>query len=686
MNPLSTPVIRLIRCFFILTWMLLPALSGYGQQNDPLREQRMEELSESLAASAETSAESSLLLEDLGYYAEHPVFINRATEEELLHLNLFNFRQIQTILTYRERYGKILSLTELAVLEGFNPEQLQKIAPFVRFDLGVDSVRMKKERVLHHTLLARIKGSLPVASGYLSKKEKPPVYGGAPYGYFFRYRGGAGRRWEMGLTAENDAGEDFFRKSNRYGFDFLSGFLSWNGRGFVRKIVAGDYHLRFGQGISLWSGGGVSYVSDLASLMRTAEGIRPYSSSDENQFFRGCAVQLGGKAVKFSFFYSGKHRDANLKTDSLGGLQISSFRQDGLHRTRSELEDERNINEKMFGGYGDFRFGKWRVGALAAWQRFDFPVTKGTLPYKAYSFEGESNWNAGVDYQAVFNRFSLFGETGWSRNLKPATLHGLIWFPHPQFSLSLQYRYYDPAFQSFYSGAFAEGSGVRNERGFYAAVEYHPVSRVKLGAQADFYYHPWLTYQTLAPIHGRALAFQVEVTPQSNLLLYLHGRFVAKPQKITGVPEQTTEATAKWRLHADWKVSPRVQLRSRLECVGYRFGEKRERGYLAFQDLVYTPSLSLKCWMRMAYYHTDGYDSRVYSYENDLLYYFAIPEFHGKGVRTYLNLKWLPFNSLTLYLKAGFTLRDGADSMGSGYDTTDGNHRFDWRGQLCLRF
>ena len=88
----------------------------------------------------------------------------------------------------------------------------------------------------------------------------------------------------------------------------------------------------------------------------------------------------------------------------------------------------------------------------------------------------------------------------------------------------------------------------------------------------------------------------------------------------------------------------------------------------------------------MAFYKSDGYNSRVYSYENDLLYYFAIPEFHGTGVRSYLNLKWQTGKSVSIYLKGGYTLREGATSLGSGNDASAGNHRVELRGQVFLKF
>ena len=680
---------NLIRFICLVALMLNFVTSGYGQQTNLRKEQQMEELVESLVSSEDATAESSLLLDDLSYYVTHPIYLNKATEDELLRLNLFNFKQVRMIMDYREKYGRIITLKELSVIGGFSDELLQKIEPFVRFDQERDSLQKRKDNAINQSLLTRIKGSFPIAVGYLSTKDKPPAYGGKPYSYFTRYRAEVGNWLEVGLTAENDAGEDFFRKSNKYCFDFLSGYLSWNGKNVIRKVVLGDYHLRFGQGVNLWSGGGVSYASDLSSMMRSGEGIRPYSSSDENQFFRGAAVQFDFEPLKLSLFFSDKRKDANVETDTLGSSFITSFRLDGLHRTLPELADEKNVNERMAGVYSDFRFYNWRFGILADWQKFGLPVSKGDAPYKSKSFEGDVNFNLGIDYHLILNQVSFFGEIGLSQNLKPAVVNGMIWKAHPQFSISMLYRHYDPAFHSFNPGAFAEGSGGRNEEGFYTAFEFYPLSKVKIGGQADLFYFPWMTYQTITPARAHAMAFQTEIALRPNLMIYLHARFVTKPQKTsgtTGVPEQWDESTSKWRLHADWKINDRIQLRSRLEYVAYRYNDKKESGFLVFQDLIYTASSNLKSWLRLTLYNTDGYNSRVYSYENDLLYYFAIPEFHGKGVRSYLNLKWQPVRMLTFYLKAGYTLREGATSMGSGNDASPGNHRFDVRGQVYLKF
>src|SRR5665647_1378511 len=222
---------------FIVAFFLLAA-SGYGQQTDLRKEQQMEELVESLSAS-EDGSESSLLLEDISYYAGHPIYINRASEEELLRLNFLNFRQVRSILAYRQKYGQILTLKELTVMGSFSRELLQKMEPFVRFNQETDSLQKKWDRVVHQSMLTRIKTSYPIPVGFSSKNDKPPAYPGSSYSCFSRYRAEVGKWLELGITAENDAGEDFFKRSNKQGFDFLSGFVCLDGKGLIRRVVLG---------------------------------------------------------------------------------------------------------------------------------------------------------------------------------------------------------------------------------------------------------------------------------------------------------------------------------------------------------------------------------------------------------------------------------------------------------------
>ncbi len=354
----------------------------------------------------------------------------------------------------------------------------------------------------------------------------------------------------------------------------------------------------------------------------------------------------------------------------------------------SETEDEKSVNEQLAGGYGELRFNKFRLGALVAYQQFGLPMSTGTSLYKAKSFTGRDNYNFGIDYQLALTRIQFFGEAGLSKNGKLGIVQGLVWHLHPQFSWSAYFRYFDPGFHTFYGSSLAEGSGNHNETGFYTGVMIIPVPRVKISGYFDIYHFPWVTYTTVAPSTGSDFMTQIDLSLSRKLSLYLKGRYESKPQKLTtnGVAADYNENTTKLRFHAEYIAGAKITLRSRFEYAGYAFNRLHEKGFLAFQDILYAPFRQLKMWFRYAFFNTDGYNSRIYTFENDLLYSFSIPEFHGTGQRIYLNLKWNPTAKITAYLKAGYTLHQGVTAWGSGNDITPGNNRTEIRGLLYFRF
>ena len=60
--------------------------------------------------------------------------------------------------------------------------------------------------------------------------ELSEKYYGAPYRVMIKYRYHYQQFIRFGLTMEKDAGENFFRGSNPYGFDFYSGYLEVKSR------------------------------------------------------------------------------------------------------------------------------------------------------------------------------------------------------------------------------------------------------------------------------------------------------------------------------------------------------------------------------------------------------------------------------------------------------------------------
>jgi hypothetical protein len=540
-------------------------------------------------------------------------------------------------------------------------------------------------------MMVRAKTSFPQAKGYSSATEgKGTAYSGMPVSFYSRYHLEIPGKFEIGFIADNDAGEEFFRGSNKIGFDYYTGFISWKGRGIIRQVIVGDFLLGFGQGVNYWTGYGLGKSGNVLGIMKSGRGIRPCTSTDENRFFRGISTTLGYGPFKLALFYSNKNRDANIVSDSVADYQyFTSLQTSGYHRTMSEIEDEKSINEQVFGGYSELRFRKFRVGVLFAYQQFSLPMNTGTSPYKAKCFSGSGNFNLGADYQLALPNIQFFGETGLSKNLKPAGVQGFVWRAHPQVSWAVYYRYFDPGFHTFYGSSLSESSGNCNETGLYTGLMLYPLPKVKVSCYVDIYHFPWLTYSTMAPESGSDYMAQIDLTLSRKFSLYLKAKFESKPQKInvgTGVAADYDEMTTKLRVQTGYVFSNKLTLRSRFEYSGYSFNNMKENGFLLFQDFIYAPIRQLNLCIRYAWFNTDGYNSRIYTYENDLLYSFSIPEFHGTGHRIYLNLKWAPASRITAYLKAACTIHEGVSSWGSGNDITSGNNRIELRGQLYFRF
>ena len=678
------------RSKYLLLPMLMLFLQGFPQNKEDQKENQIEQVIESIAESDEVDISNSVALEDISKNAEHPVNINMASEEELERLNMLDFRQIKNIIDYRKQYGFFVSFYELAAVEGMTPEVIDALTPFIIFSVPNDSISHSRKKVFQRVIM-RVKTSFPPAKGYSSDSEGiGAVYPGLPISIYSRYHLEIPGKFEFGFITDNDAGEDFFKGSNKSGFDYYSGFVSWKGTGFLRQVTVGDFLLRFGQGVNYWTGSGLGKSGNVLGIMKSGQGIRPYTSTDENRFFRGISTTLGSGPFKLMFFYSNKNRDANIISGSQSGDQyFTSLQTSGYHRTSSEIEDEKSVNEQVTGGYSELRFNKFRVGALFVYQQFGLPMDAGSSPYKARSFSGSENYNLGLDYQLALPAIHFFGEAGLSKSGKPGVVQGIVWHAHPQISWAVYYRHFDPGFHTFFGSSLSESTGNRNESGLYTGVMLYPLPKVKISCYVDIYHFPWLTYSTMSPGSGTDYMAQIDIALSQKLSLYLKGKYESKPQKLSGaagVAADYDEMTTKLRIHTEYALSEKFTLRSRFEYAGYSFNDLHEDGFLVFHDILYAPFRRLNLWFRYAYYNTDGYNSRIYTYENDLLYSFSIPEFHGKGHRIYLNLKFAPTYRITAYLKAGYTIHDGASSWGSGNDITTGDTRLELRGQLYFRF
>ncbi|MCZ4693249.1 hypothetical protein DWB61_06660 [Ancylomarina euxinus] len=676
----------------ILTIIFLVCTKLIGQ-NTASRNDIIEKMIENIAENSDENLDYTNLLEKFNELYDNPINLNNADKDDLEQLLLLSDYQIQNILDYRKENGLIYSFYELRLLDGFSYSILQKIIPFT--SLGIDSQKISiptKSRAKHF-ILAKTQRTLEQEEGYKTyyfEEDEPmvpknnPRYLGNEWKYYTRYKYSSPKKnIEFGFTAENDAGEPFFKGINTNGFDFYSAFVEYKGKGTIRQINIGDYHVKFGQGLSLWSGLGSGKSTFTTQNAKRLQGIKSYHSTDENLFFRGGAIQIQLlKNINLTAFASSKKRDASIENGF-----TKSIVNTGLHRSYSESEQKDKLDEKVWGSTLLFSLNNVEFGASFLKSQFSPELANNTDDfYKVYDFSGKENHNLSAYYETRYKKIHWYGEVGQSKSGGHAILQGMQLQAHPQLSLEVIYRNYDKDYQALYGNAFGEQSGTQNEEGIYFGAEFHPYPKWTVLAYYDLYEFPWLKYRVSSPTTGRDYLSQIEFNPNKRLSVYFRYKHEIKPENTNDEKIKTPIDISKkqYRLHLSAKLNENWEIRNRLELSEYK-KSKKENGYLLYQDLIYHHSqLPFTTSIRYALFDTDSFNTRIYAYENDILYAFSIPAYFNKGSRFYFNFRYKFNRSASLYIRYARTQYSNTKNIGSGKSEISGDTKSEIKLQLKL--
>jgi len=673
----------------ILTALLLVfSIAVSAQENDPQR--MLESIIESQLDNIDEETDASLIIEDLEKLLDKPININNCRATDLSKLYLLNPIMIERLLNYVQEFGPVYSIFELNTIDGFTPDLLRNIEPFIAFGPAPESQPPLKQQLKygHHEILTRSLGTVQTPRGYKTNDDGVTPYEGNRFRYYTRYRYEVSDRLSLGLTAEKDPGEAFFKGSNQRGFDFYSAHLSLQTNHTVEQFMVGDFSVRAGQGLVLWQGYSTGKSVDVLGLAKTGQGIRPYTSVSENSFFRGAASSLRFGKHKIILFASQRKADGNIETDENGKTYFTSLQTSGYHRTASENEDENAVKTRDAGAVFTFNFPNLKIGINGAYQDFDKPFIRSSQLYNQYRFSGTENYSGSIDYLFTKGKYQFFGEAAISKSKGIAYTQGAIARLNDQLSFSALYRHFDKNYHALWASAFSEGSTVSNESGLYVGTRVLPVKYLTLSAYVDFYRSPWTNYSTIGPSKGWDILAQADVRISQKFSFYLRYKNEEKDQKnksdllYINLPERTQ----KIRTHFDIRISEQLKSRTRLEYAHFEDATK-ENGYMVFQDLQYSPlNFPLNLSLRGAWFNTDSYNSRIYAYENDLLFTFAVPAYYDKGFRTYLNLKYQIAEQLELWCKIANTHWTNKETISSGYNEIEGSDKTELKIQLRLKF
>jgi hypothetical protein len=206
--------------------------------------------------------------------------------------------------------------------------------------------------------------------------------------------------------------------------------------------------------------------------------------------------------------------------------------------------------------------------------------------------------------------------------------------------LNILYRNYAPGFVSFHGNGPGNASSTSNEQGILGNFIFEAAKHLFISAGCDISNSPWLKYRCSFPSLAKKEEIRIKYLPLENLsfdLSYnfrysmldnLHENGIARVEEVK---TRTVKGQARFTLNnvtfalrADYKVAD----------------PSDSKGMLLLHDIIYRfRQVPVTLWFRYCIFNTDNWYSRLYTYENDLLYSFSIPALSGEGNRSYIMAK-----------------------------------------------
>jgi len=166
-------------CKKLIVLILFLGLYFRSEAQETAVQQTIEDILGSMGDELTDDADIQEMLDDLELLREKPLKINIATREELARLHLLSEIQIDALVAFRKKTGTIFSIYELSSVDGFTPDLLQRIEPFVSFELQEQ-----------HRVGKKAGGDLyfRTNSTFSSIPPSGPVQEGSPQRYYLRLK------------------------------------------------------------------------------------------------------------------------------------------------------------------------------------------------------------------------------------------------------------------------------------------------------------------------------------------------------------------------------------------------------------------------------------------------------------------------------------------------------------------
>lgn len=644
--------------FLILFFILFNSLT-FSQQEDTTK--TYEDIDELLEDVTQDN-EDAQIYDSIEYLMANPILLNTASINDLLRIPLMDIQTARAIIRHRNLKGGIYKPEDLLNIEGVSQEEINRILPFLKLgdekEISFFDALSKQFRNIKFNYRFRTQNDLQERKGFTNNK-----YLGSRTKIYNRLKINNANKIFAGILTEKDAGEKSFT-------DFTSFHLRINDLSIFKTIILGDYLFEFGQGLALWSPYSFSKGIDAVNIItKGSSNAIPYTSADENQFFRGAAFKLNFDKLTISPFISYNKKDASIDSTT---YQINSLLIDGFHRTASEISKENRLSEKVIGTALDYNMStNLRLGLLYYHTSYDKEFASSGLFKKS----GDSFDFLSASYSAIFDRIFVSGEIAYNMS-SISSIHTANITVDKNFALVFSIRNFPRNFINLHASSFGEKGTAQNEIGFYSGIRF----RTDYGV-FNIYYD-----QFKFPLASSTYNFS---SSGNDLLIYYTNKIFTNTELRLKYKNETKDfveslgterglvkrSQQNFRAELSYKAAKNLMLRSRIEYV-YLTSTKiqpKESGYLVLQDIRYIPFTNLNIYGRIVFFSTDSYDSRIYQFENDVIGVMSNPGLYGEGARWYLMARYSTKFGLNISLKYSELYKPNERTLSSGDSEIQGN-------------
>jgi hypothetical protein len=662
-----------------------PAHIHLAAQNNERYQQKIENIIESLSESGIDISENEEQFIDPDYLENNKININTATKEEFEVIELLNSYQIAAIIDYRQTKGAFMSIYELLYIPGFPDDDILILSKYLTCSSPVENTYHKNLFTYpKQKLVLRYQRVLEKQEGYLEQSDTllqisgKSKYAGSPDKVYLSYKVNFEKKLSAAIIAEKDPGEQFFKGSNKQGFDLYSAYISYsNDRILLKNILIGDFNIKMGQGLLVWSGFATGKSSNVEGVYRNAKLISGNTSAAENQFLRGISITLGNEKLNFCLLTSYRKIDAVIiDTGSQSGT-ISSLSKTGIHATQSELENEGKLRYQIFGSSLQYSLRNFNVGLNGIFERYSKSFVSDSSLNSVSKPVGNIFYGLSGDYRLLAGRAQFFGETAYSGG-HFAFLNGCLLYINPEISIGILHRQYYAEYFSFLSNAFGENTSVTNENGFFIGIQ-SQFSKLYIKAYSDIFTFNLLKYRVSTPSTG--YQFFIEAGYKTSIA-EITFRMDKKQKPENGFVEDHLWAVRlktreKYRLSSKIDVGKNLAVQDRLELTRLKTrGDTTQTGFFLAQDIILRHfNIPIEIVTRLVWFNAEKYETRSYIYERDISNGGIGHMLYGKGFRYMFLISCKVTDYLNCRLKIGQSLYPGKDTIGSGSGEISGNHK-----------